>query len=435
MPGERTHYEILGLPRTAALADIKKRYRELARELHPDVNQGKPDIAKRFAEVTSAYKTLSVADERATYDADLALREQRAARAAARTAANTFPGATHGSAARGARPGGANASRPSGGGPPPPRAKAASSGADTARLLAEAQAAFVRGKFVEARALCEQVIRRDRENGAAYEILGDVYRIQGKTDDAIAMYTMALQFSPRNHAVMERLERLARTNNNASGGATAQRVFFDNRVRGSSSGGTAQRAATPRSDNGGTFARDKRPLGTLLGGVVGYGLAFMSIGYLAVADQKPINNTPILFGPIATWSPTLLIVMALAGALLGFTMAATAAVRPIGDELILAGGGRGGRGGPNVPLGLILIVLSFVSFYAAALLYTVIGALQESLTPSLLRVFGVVVAAVLLLTAVYEPGRGQVLLFGGNVVFLALLFGWFLGDFFRPDGF
>jgi hypothetical protein len=42
---------------------------------------------------------------------------------------------------------------------------------------------------------------------------------------------------------------------------------------------------------------------------------------------------------------------------------------------------------------------------------------------------------VLLVTAVYDPGRVQVLLFGGNVVFLALLIGWALGDFFRPDGF
>lgn len=422
------------MPKTASVADIKKRYRELARQFHPDVNKDKPDVAKRFSEITTAYKTLTHPDERATYDADLVLREQRTARAAARAQASTFPGAASSSGAYTRTPPPPRSgmgSRPAPGGASlRPGAAPAGGGADTVRLLAEAQAAFVRGKFVEARALCEQVLRRDRQNGAAYEILGDVYRIQNKTDEAINMYTMALQFNPRNYAVMERLERLARSSGGAGGGVTAQRTFFDNR---GATAGPRPAAARAHSGNDDTFVRDKRPLKMLLGGMVGYGLAFLSIGYLAVAEQRP-THAPIFFGPIATWSVTLLAVMAVAGALFGFTMAATAAVRPIGDELILQNG-RAGSGGAHVPLGLILIVLSFVSFYAAALLYAVIGALQESLTPSLLRVFGVVIGAVLLLAAVYEPGRSQVLLFGGNVVFLALLFGWFLGDFFRPDGF
>jgi hypothetical protein len=135
------------------------------------------------------------------------------------------------------------------------------------------------------------------------------------------------------------------------------------------------------------------------------------------------------------------------GAITGFTLSATAAVRPIGDELILssrravASAGRGGkqdrgRGAPfSVPLGVLLIGLSLLSFYAAALIYTVLGLLQESLTPTMIRVFGVVVGIVVLLTAVYAPGRIEVLAHGGNVVFLCLLIGWYLGDFFRPEGF
>ena len=75
-----------------------------------------------------------------------------------------------------------------------------------------------------------------------------------------------------------------------------------------------------------------------------------------------------------------------------------------------------------------------MNFYAAALLYLIVSFFNEAITPSMLKVFGVVVGVVLILSAFYEPGHGQVLLFGGNVVFLALLLGWVLGDFFRPEG-
>ena len=47
------HYEVLGVPRDASTDDIKKAYRRLARELHPDVNSG-ADAAERFNLVTHA---------------------------------------------------------------------------------------------------------------------------------------------------------------------------------------------------------------------------------------------------------------------------------------------------------------------------------------------------------------------------------------------
>jgi DnaJ-class molecular chaperone len=61
-------YQRLGLKRGASEAEIKKAYRSLAKQLHPDRNRDKPDAAKRFAEVTSAYDLLSDKDKRARYD-------------------------------------------------------------------------------------------------------------------------------------------------------------------------------------------------------------------------------------------------------------------------------------------------------------------------------------------------------------------------------
>lgn len=61
------HYEVLGVARDASSDDIKRAYRRLARELHPDVNPGE-DAAERFKLVTHAYDVLSNPDQRARYD-------------------------------------------------------------------------------------------------------------------------------------------------------------------------------------------------------------------------------------------------------------------------------------------------------------------------------------------------------------------------------
>ena len=61
-------YQRLGLKRGASEAEIKKAYRSLAKQLHPDRNKDNPKAAERFAQVTSAYDLLSDKDKRARYD-------------------------------------------------------------------------------------------------------------------------------------------------------------------------------------------------------------------------------------------------------------------------------------------------------------------------------------------------------------------------------
>ena len=61
-------YQRLGVKRGATDAEIKKAYRSLAKQLHPDRNKDNPNAAKRFSEVTNAYDLLSDKDKRARYD-------------------------------------------------------------------------------------------------------------------------------------------------------------------------------------------------------------------------------------------------------------------------------------------------------------------------------------------------------------------------------
>ena len=64
---ERDYYELLRVPRTASEGDIKKAFRRLARELHPDVSDA-PDAEERFKEIVEAYEVLAKSETRELYD-------------------------------------------------------------------------------------------------------------------------------------------------------------------------------------------------------------------------------------------------------------------------------------------------------------------------------------------------------------------------------
>ena len=68
MSEKKDYYEVLGVPRNADPSDLKRAYRRLAMELHPDRNPNNPEAEGRFKEASEAYQVLSDPERRASYD-------------------------------------------------------------------------------------------------------------------------------------------------------------------------------------------------------------------------------------------------------------------------------------------------------------------------------------------------------------------------------
>ncbi|MBZ0118535.1 MAG: molecular chaperone DnaJ [Sandaracinaceae bacterium] len=68
MASKRDYYEVLGVERSATTAELKKAYRKLALQYHPDRNQGDAEAESKFKEVSEAYSVLSDDEKRQVYD-------------------------------------------------------------------------------------------------------------------------------------------------------------------------------------------------------------------------------------------------------------------------------------------------------------------------------------------------------------------------------
>ena len=65
---KRDYYEVLGVDKSSDEQTIKKAYRKLAKQYHPDMNPGDKEAEKKFKEINEAYAVLSDSEKKARYD-------------------------------------------------------------------------------------------------------------------------------------------------------------------------------------------------------------------------------------------------------------------------------------------------------------------------------------------------------------------------------
>ena len=387
---ERDYYEVLGVPPSATDEQIRRRFRELARKYHPDVNRS-PDAERLFKEITEAYRVLTSPSLRADYDL-MRHRAQQARTGSGRTTSST----------------------------PPPRSRPASSQQHTQQqrrtttdfsstytsarsaelevqqLLQNAMLAYARGSLHEAASLAKRVLRLNRHNAQAYEILGDVYRQERRIEEAIAMFTCALQCNPRLESAQSKLDALLR-----------QRYFA----------GTSPSDTSPPSV---LWAR----YGTILGWAAVVMLV-LAPWYLALE----VDGTFQGIGFISRWSMALVLLMLTAGMMSGALISLSGAVEPIAQ--VVWWPHRQGVPQARLAVAGLLGVLGLFAFYAAAFLYLLIASTQNAFHRTLNRAVGVVVGLTLGFLLSYAPGREQVALFAPNLLWFAVLCGWAFGDSIR----
>lgn len=245
--------------------------------------------------------------------------------------------------------------------------------------------------------LCRQAARVDRRNPAIYELLGDIQRARGETDQAIAMYSYALQLDRNNPELRQKFDRLV---GQSSGPTMAGHAAWASRQRGPArkKGGTGT-ALTTRVIVGATGS-------SLVGGLAA----------LVAREENPA--APIVFLCIGLSS-------LLAGGILALNGALTACRNALSARR------TGAESNSVVPIGAILIGFSALCYYAALLVYAAVCATQRRFSPSIILAFAVSFGIVGLFAVVSHAGMGLVLLLGGNVAFLSLLAGWSIADALR----
>lgn len=385
---DRDYYEVLGVPPNATDEQIRRRFRDLARKYHPDVNRS-PDAEHRFKEITEAYRVLSSPSLRADYD--LMRRSAQNARTGTGSATTTPPPRSRPSSQqdmRQQRPTGASSAYTS----------ARSADIEAQQLLQSAMLAYARGNLHEAQSLAKRVLRIQRHNAQAYEILGDVYRQERRIEEAIAMFTCALQCNPRSASAQSKLDALLR-----------QRYFY----------GTEP----PRAASAGIlWAR----YGQIVGWVV-VTMLVLAPWYLALETDGVFQG----IGFVSRWSVALALLMLTASMLAGALLTLGGRIEPMAQ--VVWWPHRQGLPQAHLAVAGLLGVLGLFAFYAAAFLYLLIASTQNAFHRTLNRVVGTVVALTVGFVLSYAPGREQVALFAPNLLWFGVLCGWAFGDSVRSQ--
>jgi curved DNA-binding protein CbpA len=389
------HYKVLEVKPDATQEEVRNAYRRLARKLHPDVNPD-PAALEQFYEVKEAYDVLGNPERRAKYDeihrlhAGLEAQRERAKRRAeheAKQREEFFKGAQSSERRTEAERERERLREE--------RARARAREQTAAKVdpseVLQMTTALNRGKLAEAERLAKLILAKDRRHALSHAVVGDVYRSRGDLKKAAQNYALAAQFDPRNPQYEKKhfqmLDALS----------------------------SEERTETVKKE------RVKQNQGALYVG----GAVVLVLGmYLALSREPALlpNSawfSEITLGQLGAWAVTGVAVgaaLALGGYLARFDASQGAAVM-------------------KVPPSVALAIIALLNFWLAAGLYIAVGSTQDAFNRSLSALLGSVAGTTgLLAFFVWFQGPAaavQALVWGGNVLYLSALFGWFVSDSVR----
>lgn len=290
-------------------------------------------------------------------------------------------------------------STPKTGSAPPPREPAAPKQAATqkpsepsiAEEVGRMMRMFQTGQLDEAEKKARAVLRRDSRQAVPYAVLGDIARGRGKLSEAQKMYAYAVQMEPSNPIFQRRYEELL---------AKSQVISDSRRTR--------------------LEPEDKKIIAPMVGGIM-----VLAAGmYLGLTRETPF----LAFLPlIGSYSLSTYVMLFLSGVVVGCSLS----LGNLLDRFTATSMTSTGRMSPNLSLGCI----AMVQFWAAVVLYGLIGLVRRGWNVSTTRLIGGVSVA----TAVLSVGAAlsmtisppAVFIWGGNLVYLGALVGWMTADSFR----
>lgn len=361
---------MLGVSARASLDEIRKAYRLLAKQHHPDASND-PGTTETFILVKEAYETLSDPERRAAYDSALEWMSVKKPAPRKPTPKPEWPRTT-------ASYGSSIPRAPH----EPPRVQTAVTTPEALRLTA----LISRGRFNEAEALALRLLEREPKVALAHAVLADIAVIRGQIRRAAELYAVAAQLDPSNRLYMRKHEEVLRTLRNPVP--------------------AAQMPPHPNSFSA--------PLSGLF--VVG-----VCAVYVAVSRESALLPS---FAPISSWTLGLLVMLFLCGVTAGACLAVANLVERFGAVR----GGSVTRISPTIAIGLVAVV----NFWAAGMLYVAVGVSQDAFNSSLSRLLAAcaLVTLILALASSASPliAPFQTVLWGGNVVYAGALSGWMVAD-------
>lgn len=369
-------YDVLGVTQKATSEEIRTAYRKLVKKYHPD-HSSDPSSTEMFLKVQEAYEVLSDPARRTEFDRLQELQEQlRKQKQSSQARKNAAPPKAE--APRTAQP------------PPPKEQPKPKPQATLAGEVTRLSMLFSKGRIAEAESLARKIITMDARVALPYAVLGDVARQKGNLAEASKMYAYAAQFDPNNSVYLRKHEELM--------------------TRVSTTRTSVTTTAKPEPISPAPF--------------VGFGIAIIACTYLVLSRESSILPGIKL---INTWTLGLVVMLFISGVAVGASLSAGRLLDGFDSFTTNAVG--------KISPSLALAPIALVSFWAAGLLYVLLGLGQKSFAYSISRLLASVAAVVFLTTlSAMISGRiepMQVFAWGGNIAYFGALCGWMVADSLR----